>query len=101
LDVLTDERLLEVFRYLPGPPISKDDLKTVADAPSLAATRLKAEPETVHRVVDVVLQGLDRRRFPWIRDGRDPTEAERKAAIIASAALIAVSRVGTNRRSSG
>lgn len=30
LDILTDERFLEAFRYLPGPPISTDDLKIIA-----------------------------------------------------------------------
>lgn len=101
LDVLTDARLLEAFRYLAGPPISSDDLKTVAEVDSLTASRLRRDTEMVRRIVQVVLQGLDRRRFPWVRESREPTESERTAAVVASAALMATSRVGTNRRSSG
>jgi XamI restriction endonuclease len=101
LELLTDAKLQEAFRYLAGPPISKDDLKTVAEAPSLNAGRLRNDLDTVRRIVEVVLQGLDRRRFPWVRENREPTASERTAAIIASAALMAASRVGTKRRSSG
>ena len=41
LDVLSDPRLLDVFRYLAGPPISVNDLKVLADAPSLARSNLQ------------------------------------------------------------
>lgn len=44
---------------------------------------------------------LDRRRFAWVVENREPTEAERTAAIMASAALMAVSRVQTKRRNVG
>lgn len=47
------------------------------------------------------MNGLDQRRFPWVRDGREPTEAERLAAVIASAALLANRKVGTSRRRIG
>lgn len=98
LEVLTDPNLLEAFRYLAGPPVSEDDLKVLADAPSLAKGRLKADPEGVGRLVRVVRQVLDRRRFSWVIEGREPTEAERAAAVMASAALMATSRVQTRRR---
>jgi len=100
LSVLTEPLLLEAFRYLAGPPISKDDLK-VLSAAVLSPGRLNNNPEMVKRVIDVVRAGLDRRRFPWVADGREPTEAERRAAVLASAALIATSRVGTARRNVG
>ena len=45
--------------------------------------------------------GLDRRRFPWIAENRELTEAERAAAVLASAALMATSRLGTARRNVG
>jgi hypothetical protein len=98
LPVLTDDKLLEAFRYLAGPPISTDDLKTVAEAASLTATKLKNDPELVRRIVDLVLIALDRRRFAWVAEEREPTEAERNAAVLASAALIATQRLGTSRR---
>jgi hypothetical protein len=100
LSVLTDPKLLEAFRYLAGPPISKDDLKVLSEA-VLSPGRLKNNPEMVKRVIEVVRVGLDRRRFPWVADNREPTEAERNAAVLASASLIATSRVGTARRNVG
>lgn len=96
--VLTDPALLEAVRYLAGPPISADDLKTVAEVESLSAGRLRSDPETARRVIDTVLLALDRRRFPWVAEDRDPDEAEREAAALASAALMASGRVQTNRR---
>jgi hypothetical protein len=96
VEMLTDPALLEAVRYLAGPPISTDDLKTLTEA-SLAPTRLRKDPEMARQVVDTVLLGLDRNRFPWVAEGRDPTEAEREAAAMASAALMASRRVMTDR----
>jgi hypothetical protein len=98
LVVLTDPALLEALRYLAGPPISKDDLKILADA-SLAPSRLKADPEMAQRVIETILLALDRRRFPWVAEGREPEEAERESAALASAALMASQRLSTSRRS--
>jgi hypothetical protein len=100
LAVLTEPKLLEAFRYLAGPPISKDDLKVLSDA-VLSPGRLRHNPDMVARVIGVVRTGLDRRRFPWVAESREPTESERSAAVLASAALIATSRVGTARRNVG
>jgi hypothetical protein len=101
LDVLTDPHLLEAFRYLAAPPISRDDLKILAEAPSLAKGPLRGKPEDVLRLIETVRAVLDRRRFSWVSERRQPTEAERGAAVMASAALMAVSRVQTNRRTFG
>jgi len=100
-DVLTNKVLLEAFRYLAGPPISEDDLKTVAEARSLVAGRLRKDAAVVQRILNVIRVGLDRRRFPWVQERREPTEPEKLVAIIASAALMATQRVGTQRRSIG
>lgn len=100
-EVFTDRRLLDAFRYLAGPPISEDDLKVLADAPSLAKVRLSDDREAVKRLIDVVRQVLDRRRFTWVVQGREATKAERDAAVMASAALMAASRVQTKRRNTG
>lgn len=99
LQFLTDPSLFAVFRYLAGPPISDDDLKTVAEVQTLNASQLRHDPEAVARIIEVVRMGLDRRRFPWVREDREPTEAEKKAAIVASAAILATQRVATDRRS--
>lgn len=100
LDILTDQSLLKAFRYLTGPPVSADDLKVLAQA-FLSPSRLRADSEMASRVLSVVRLGLDKRRFPWITEGREPTEEERKAAVLASAALMASSHVSTSRRSEG
>ncbi len=96
VDVLTDPDLLEAVRYLAGPPISADDLKVVADA-RLSPGALRNDPDMARRVIDTILLGLDRNRFPWVAEDREPTEAERGAAAMASAALIASRRVMTAR----
>jgi hypothetical protein len=100
VEILTSPQLLEAFRYLAGPPLSADDLQVLSEA-RLSAFRLKADPAMVARVVEVVRVALDRRRFPWVSEGREPTESEKAAAVLASAALMATSRVGTMRRSEG
>jgi len=101
LDVLTDPVLLDAFRYLAGPPISLDDLKILVDTNSLTTRTLQANPELVQRLVQTIRAGLDRRRFPWVSEQREPTEAERNAAVLASTALMATQRAATSRRSEG
>jgi hypothetical protein len=98
LDLLTDPKLLEAFRYLAAPPISLDDLKTLINTPRLSPAALEKDPALKRLVVDTVRSVLDSRRFPWVDAKRTPTEAERHAAIVASAALLASSRVATDRR---
>lgn len=100
IEVLTAPKLLEAFRYLAGPPISDDDLKVVAEA-KLSRQQIRKDPAMVERIKQVVLDGLDRRRFPWVIDNREPTETEREASVIASAALIATRRLETSRRGDG
>ena len=101
VEFLTNPRLFVAFRYLAGPPISDDDLKTIAEVQSLNASQLRNDSEAVRSVINVVRMVLDRRRFPWVVDQREPTEAEKNAAMLASAALMATQRVGTARRSKG
>lgn len=98
--ILMDSRLFEIFRYLAGPPISTDDLKTLVGA-SLAPSRLRENPDAVTAAVQIILNGLDRRRFPWVTEGRDPDEAERRAAVLATAAMAAMQRTSTSRRHLG
>jgi hypothetical protein len=88
----------KAFRYLTAPPISEDDLKTVADA-SLTAMRLRTDADSAKRIRDTVLTVIDPHRFPWVAKGRLPSNDERERAVVASAALAASSDVGTRRRS--
>ncbi len=100
--ILTSEKLFEALRYLSGPPISLDDLLVCADAPSCSAQALQSDPTLAERIVATVLTGLDRQRFPWVSlaEAREPTAHERSAAVLASSALMATSRVQTHRRNS-
>ncbi len=101
LGILADKESRLAFRYLAGPPISEDDLKTLADVGSLAPSSLKDDPKAIRRLADVVVRCLDRERFPWIGEGRPPTAEERRAAVLASACLMAYQRVQADRRTSG
>jgi len=87
----------KTFRYLTAPPISEDDLKTLADA-GYGPLVLKRNPAAAARVRDTIRAVLDKHRFPWIAAGRNPTHQERANAIAASAALAAARDVETSRR---
>lgn len=100
-EVLSNKDLLDALRYLSGPPISLDDLLVVSDVTSVSPKALSENPGISLRVIQTVVATLDRRRFPWVVEGREPTEAERSAAVVASAALAASQRVGTMRRNEG
>jgi len=85
------------FRYLAAPPISDDDLKTLA-ATRLSAAALRVDQEQAERVRETVLSVIDPYRFPWVEAGRSATDQEKEIAVIASAVLVASQRVGTRRR---
>jgi hypothetical protein len=87
----------KAFRYLTAPPISADDLATVADA-NLTPSRLRVAPNEAARVRDTILTVLDSHRFPWFAAGRSATKAEKHAAVVASSALAAAREVETHRR---
>lgn len=48
--------------------------------------------------VRFLLGKLDRYRFPWVFEQREPTDAEYQAAVLATASLWCVQRVATSRR---
>ncbi len=98
LELLTDPEMRAALRYLAGPPISEDDLKTLADIPSLAPSRLASDATAATRIMEVIHESLDTRRFPWMQDRSSPGEKEMYAAVVASASLMAAQRVQTFRR---
>ncbi|MCY4474971.1 MAG: XamI family restriction endonuclease [Chloroflexi bacterium] len=98
-NLLGDRRKLEVIRYLSGPPVSEDDLKTLIRSQSLNATRITSDPALVDRLVTFIQDWHDRRRFPWVNESRDPEEYDRNAAILATTSLLAMRRLETMRRS--
>lgn len=100
VDILSDKRLRDALRYIAGPPISDDDWKTLADA-TFARRSLQRDPALAERLIQTIMSVLDRRRFPWLHEHRDPDDAGREtaSAVLASAAMAAMRRSETARRS--
>ena len=85
------------YRYLSAPPISEDDLETLAEA-RLATRTVVAGAPALARLIDVMRATLDPRRFPWVAEARPATAAELQAAVLASTTLAATQRLHTLRR---
>ncbi|MFC9971482.1 XamI family restriction endonuclease [Spirillospora sp. NPDC127200] len=100
VEILTDKRLAEAARYLASPPLSADDLETVAGV-TLAPTLMRKDSTRADTLMEVILLGLDRERFPWVGEEREPTEAETETAIVSTAAMQAMRNVETLRRNEG
>ncbi|GAC62377.1 XamI family restriction endonuclease [Gordonia sihwensis] len=98
VDLLVRSEMRTAIRFLASPWISEDDLKVLANT-TLSAQRLRAEDGAgAQRVIDTILMGLDRSRFPWVSEDREPTQTEREVAVISTAALIATQKMQTARR---
>ncbi|MGH7045836.1 MAG: XamI family restriction endonuclease [Stellaceae bacterium] len=95
--IISDPEKRIAFRYLAAPPISQDDLKTLASS-TLSARALRTDQAQAERVREAVLSAIDPYRFPWVEAGRSATEREREMAVFSSAVLVASQRVGTRRR---
>ncbi len=91
----------EALRYLAGPPISDDDLKIIADVPSLSPKVISRAHADVRKVFDVIERVIDAKRFPWVAAARAPTAEERTTALIGSSVLLAAQRLATERRKKG
>jgi hypothetical protein len=89
--------LLDAARYLDGPPISGDDLATVANT---TRGRARLDRPASDRIAQVIVSGLDRARFPWLFDSaqRGPSAEERRTAILWTAGLWAAQKTATGRR---
>jgi hypothetical protein len=96
-ELLRDESAATALRYLGAPPISADDLKTLAET-RLAWTQISNDAKQAAAVRDVIRAILDPKRFPWIEANRPSTAAERSAAVLASSVLAAAQRVQAARR---
>ena len=62
-ELVRDPDFRTAFRYLAAPPVSEDDLKTLADS-TLSAAALQSDAEQARRVRDTVLHIVDPHRFP-------------------------------------
>ena len=97
-ELVRDGDVRTALRYLTAPPVSEDDLKTLAET-TLSATALQTNAEQARRVRDIIFQILDPHRFPWISQNRNPTKHERMRAVVSSAVLVSARKVETSRRS--
>jgi hypothetical protein len=94
--LVVEPRLVGPLRYTAGPPISEDDLATMADVPKSPRKLTATQAE---RIALVLTAARDRTRFPWLATVvREAQESERKAAILATATLWASQRMATLRR---
>lgn len=96
-DILDDANLRRALRYIAGPPISEDDLKTVAEV-GLTKRYLRANPAAYDVIAQSIYMILDRKRFPWAAEGREPDEAEKAVALVATAVADAYQAVQARRR---
>lgn len=97
-----EKGLGDALRYLAGPPISADDLKTLAEVHSLKAVELASNDFAgANGLLEIFQTTLDPRRFPWVAERREPSLSEIGVAVASSAALIAGQRVQTHRRNKG
>lgn len=90
--------MLRAARYLGGPPVSADDLDTLADA--RIASRRRLDADLARRAARVVVSAMDPERFPWTFTSpqRKPTAPERRLAVRWTAGLQAAQEVQTGRR---
>jgi hypothetical protein len=97
---ISDEpSLLSLARYLAGPPISGDDLDTLAGMK--IAKRKRITKDLAQKAASVIEAAIDERRFPWLftTPHRRPTNAERQIAIRWTAGLKTAQEVQMSRRS--
>lgn len=99
-EVDTEGRFLQALRYLAAPPISEDDLEVLVSS-SLTPANFRRNHELAAKVTSTILTALDRRRFAWIPEEREPSDAERAASVLATAALMASRQVEADRRNEG
>ncbi len=88
-----DTELIAAARYLAGPPISEDDLVTLAGGEVTPRS-----PQAFEAAASVIRTALDPIRHPWLSEGREPTPTERETAISWTAGLWAAEQLRTLRR---
>lgn len=100
LKLMTRRVKKEALRYLTAPPISEDDIATLADIPSFTSNSIRAKEGSSLRIASIIKNAVDPFRFPWIIDGSlEPSEKQLAGAIDATAILIATQNTQTQRRS--
>ncbi len=95
-EVLVDNvELLDAARYLAVPPMSEDDLRTLAGE-RMSGGRLNRE--VAAKVVAVLRACMDPIRLSWLSEERPARESEREQAVSWTTSIWAIERVRTFRR---
>jgi hypothetical protein len=88
--------LVEAARYLGAPPLSQDDLNTLAGGTVVGRKRIP--DDVAAKAVTAIRAFLDPFRCPWVDSGSRPTRHMRRAAIDWTASLWAIEMCRTARR---
>lgn len=91
-----DKDRWSALRYITAPPISSDDLATLANVKfdrGFASRRADVASAT-----GILLQLVDPFRFPWLREARAPSEQEIEVAISSTSVMLAAQAIETHRR---
>lgn len=93
-----DPPLVELARYFAAPPVSRDDLNTLAGAN--VATRRRLDVHLGLKAAEVILSAVDPERFPWLFEDppRAPSDAERTMALRWTSGVKASAETSTGRR---
>lgn len=94
--VAANPSLVPLLRFLSSPPVSEDDLDTLVG--QHVARRKKLTEEQARRIITVVVATMDPLRLPWLRENRVPTLQERLLALKWTTGLLALQRLGTDKR---
>jgi len=89
-----DPDVWQLLRYVCAPILSEENFWTLVGSPKSS----KVAHRYADEAAEVIGPVIDPVRFPWIREGREPSSVESHAAILATVVLLAAQRVGTGAR---
>ena len=91
---INDPTSWQPSRYVLGPPVSQEDLWTM-----VGGSKFKHVPARLaEEVAEALRPVIDPVRFPWIYEGRGPTDSEREIAVTSTTLMWAAQHLGTTRR---
>lgn len=91
----SDSWLIAIGRFTGGPLISNDDLERIV---GYGLGNKTIDPILAQSAAQVILDLLDRARFPWVLESRAPEESELNTARVATASVWATQRTQTGGR---
>lgn len=97
-EIFADRETNLILRCIGTPPISSDDLKTLA-MESLSPTAIRCNQKAADKIGKILFGIRDLKRFPWLQENRPPTLEELIRAQLATVTLAAASKILTQRRS--